>query len=173
MWHRESNLQPPQRAKTGGIHQSSRGAPLRCARHRRIITDYLIVEGKKVFHILRPGQIDAATMRLADGGGVVLHPRVCEPWAIHPFCISPTATWVQQADQGWWAPCIWRGCGIAVIGTARATAMRRISLPVLTRRYTPGAGSPPVCKIPSDSAYSLADGRHGLESFIKSVAFRL
>ena len=37
--------------------------------HRRIITDYLIFEGKNVFHILRPGQIDAATMTSAAQRG--------------------------------------------------------------------------------------------------------
>jgi uncharacterized protein (DUF488 family) len=37
--------------------------------HRRIITDYLIAEGKKVFHILRPGQIDVAWMTSAAQRG--------------------------------------------------------------------------------------------------------
>jgi uncharacterized protein (DUF488 family) len=37
--------------------------------HRRIITDYLIAEGNRVFHILRPGQIDAAWMTSAAQKG--------------------------------------------------------------------------------------------------------
>jgi len=51
--------------------------------HRRIITDYLIIEGKKVFHILRPGQIDAATMTgAAQSGpsGALIYPSgLCSP----------------------------------------------------------------------------------------------
>ncbi len=40
--------------------------------HRRIITDYLIVAGETVMHILGPGHIEAATMTrgatlMADG----------------------------------------------------------------------------------------------------------
>ena len=31
----------------------------------------------------------------------------------HPFSLSPAATWIQQGEQGWWAPCIWCGFGIA------------------------------------------------------------
>jgi uncharacterized protein (DUF488 family) len=51
--------------------------------HRRIITDYLIIEGEKVFHILRPGQIDAATMTgAAQSGpsGALIYPSgLCSP----------------------------------------------------------------------------------------------
>jgi hypothetical protein len=65
-------------------------------------------------------EIEKALYRLADTHSLVLHPHVCEPWVIHPFSFSPTATWVQQGDKGWWAPCIWCGCGIAALvgGTA-------------------------------------------------------
>lgn len=34
-------------------------------RHRRIITDYLIVEGETVFHILGSGNIEAARKTIA------------------------------------------------------------------------------------------------------------
>jgi hypothetical protein len=60
-------------------------------------------------------EIEKALSRLAESHGVVLHPHVCEPWVIHPVSFSPTATWVQKGDQGWWAPCIWCGCGIATL----------------------------------------------------------
>ena len=42
----------------------------------------------------------------ADTHGVVLHTHVCEPWVIHPFSASPTATWVESGDRGWWATCM-------------------------------------------------------------------
>ena len=51
--------------------------------HRRIITDYLIVEGEKVFHILSPGQIDAAAMTSAaqrGPSGALIYPfGLCSP----------------------------------------------------------------------------------------------
>jgi hypothetical protein len=47
--------------------------------------------------------------------GVVLHPHCPEPWVIHPFSITPTATWVQAKDRGWWAPCLWCAFGIATL----------------------------------------------------------
>jgi hypothetical protein len=60
-------------------------------------------------------EIEQALRRLSASHGVVLHPHVCEPWVIHPFSLSPTATWVQHGEQGWWAPCIWCGFGIAAL----------------------------------------------------------
>jgi hypothetical protein len=47
--------------------------------------------------------------------GIVLHPDRPEPWVIHPFSLTPTATWVQGADRGWWAPCVWCGLGVAAL----------------------------------------------------------
>jgi hypothetical protein len=71
-------------------------------------------------------EIEDALCRLAESHGVVLHPHVCEPWVIHPFSLSPTATWVQQGDQGWWAPCIWCGCGIAALVGGNAVIHARL-----------------------------------------------
>jgi hypothetical protein len=69
-------------------------------------------------------EIERALSRLSESHGVVLHPHVCEPWVMHPFSFSPTATWVQKGGQGWWAPCIWCACGIAALvgGEAVITA---------------------------------------------------
>jgi hypothetical protein len=71
-------------------------------------------------------EIEKALYRLAETHSVVLHPHVCEPWVIHPFSFSPTATWVQQRDQGWWAPCIWCGCGIAALVGGNAVIHARL-----------------------------------------------
>jgi len=70
--------------------------------------------------------IEQALRRLSASHGVVLHPHVCEPWVIHPFSLSPTATWVQQAELGWWAPCIWCGFGIAALAGGNAVIHARI-----------------------------------------------
>jgi hypothetical protein len=48
----------------------------------------------------------AALRELADGHGVVLHPSECAPWVIHPFSVTPTATYVESSRHGWWAPCL-------------------------------------------------------------------
>jgi len=45
--------------------------------HRRIITDYLLAAGEKVFHILAPGKIEAAVINEAarpQGAGVLTYP---------------------------------------------------------------------------------------------------
>src|SRR5258707_785686 len=70
--------------------------------------------------------IEQALRRLSASHGVVLHPHVCEPWVIHPFSLSPTATWVQQGERGWWAPCIWCGFGIAALAGGSAVIHGRI-----------------------------------------------
>src|SRR5258706_793580 len=38
-------------------------------------------------------EVQRALRSLANTHGVVLHTHVCEPWVIHPFSASPTATW--------------------------------------------------------------------------------
>lgn len=59
--------------------------------------------------------IAASLRRLSDGHGVVLHPGTTDVWIVHPFSLSPTATWVEASGRGWWAPCIWCATGIAAL----------------------------------------------------------
>jgi hypothetical protein len=47
--------------------------------------------------------------------GIVLHPDRPDPWVIHPFSLTPTATWVQSSGHGWWAPCLWCAFGVAAL----------------------------------------------------------
>ncbi|MDA1265692.1 MAG: organomercurial lyase [Planctomycetota bacterium] len=58
-------------------------------------------------------EVQSALHRLHDGHGLVLHPGTTEVWAIHPFSLVPTGTWVENDTRGWWAPCLWCGLGIA------------------------------------------------------------
>ncbi len=44
-------------------------------------------------------RVRCALRSLADSHGVVLHTHVCEPWVIHPFSASPTATWVESGNR--------------------------------------------------------------------------
>jgi hypothetical protein len=50
--------------------------------------------------------------RLADIRGVILKPNGVDVWAIHPFTLMPTATWVETQERGYWANCAWCALGI-------------------------------------------------------------
>jgi hypothetical protein len=71
-------------------------------------------------------EVRRALRSLADTHGVVLHTHVREPWVIHPFSASPTATWVESGGRGWWATCMWCACGIAALVGGNATIHTRI-----------------------------------------------
>lgn len=75
---------------------------------------------------VEPHEVVASLRELARTHGLVLHPHVAEPWVIHPFSGSPTATWVECGDCGWWAPCIWCACGIAALAKADVAIHSRI-----------------------------------------------
>jgi len=62
-----------------------------------------------------PASVAAALKRLEANHSVVCHPHHVAPWVIHPFSLSPTATWVQADQRGWWAPCIWCALGVATL----------------------------------------------------------
>jgi hypothetical protein len=70
---------------------------------------------------LGPDEVAAVLGQLAANHGVVLHPHSHEPWIMHPFSLSPTATWVEHGALGWWAPCLW--CAFGVAGLAGGTAV--------------------------------------------------
>jgi hypothetical protein len=50
--------------------------------------------------------------RLAEIRGVILKPNSLDVWAIHPFALMPTATWVTAETGAWWANCAWCALGI-------------------------------------------------------------
>lgn len=66
-------------------------------------------------------QVDAALAELEATHGAVLDPHSGEPWVLHPFSSTPTATWVAQGRRGWWAPCPWCAFGIAALVGGNAT----------------------------------------------------
>lgn len=70
--------------------------------------------------------INASLRRLAENHGLVLHPHECTVWMVHPFATSPTHTWVEQGDRGWWAPCMWCALGVAVLVGGDVTIHTRI-----------------------------------------------
>ncbi|HZN37418.1 MAG TPA: arsenic resistance N-acetyltransferase ArsN2, partial [Planctomycetota bacterium] len=58
-------------------------------------------------------ELERALRRLARSHSLVLYPHAPEPWLVHPFSTSPTHTWIARGDDGWWAPCLWCGLGVA------------------------------------------------------------
>ena len=60
-------------------------------------------------------EVDTALRSLEASHSVVLHPGTLDVWVAHPFSTSPTATWIQKGERGWWAPCLWCGFGVATL----------------------------------------------------------
>jgi hypothetical protein len=55
----------------------------------------------------------AALRRLHNAHALLLHPFKPEPWAVHPFALAPGGCWVETAERGYWANCLYCGLGIA------------------------------------------------------------
>jgi ribosomal protein S18 acetylase RimI-like enzyme len=76
---------------------------------------------------LEADRVEAGLRRLHVEHGLVLHPDSTDIWVAHPFSASPTATWVEAADErGWWAPCLWCAMGIAVLVAPDAVVHARL-----------------------------------------------
>lgn len=62
-----------------------------------------------------PAEWADALRHLESIHGIVLHPGRLDPWVLHPFSLTPTATWIAGPRHGWWAPCLWCGLGVATL----------------------------------------------------------
>lgn len=76
-------------------------------------------------HLSEAG-LESAFRDLEAVHGIVLHPDRVAPWIIHPFSLTPTATWVEAAGRGWWAPCLWCAFGIATLATGAVRIHSRL-----------------------------------------------
>src|SRR5688572_21679644 len=56
--------------------------------------------------------LESTLRRLAEIRGLILKPNSLDVWAIHPFSLMPTATWVAAQTGAWWANCAWCALGI-------------------------------------------------------------
>ena len=56
--------------------------------------------------------VKSSLERLHKAHALLLHPHRCEPWAVHPFALSAGACWVETAERGYWANCLYCGLGI-------------------------------------------------------------
>ena len=70
--------------------------------------------------------LDETLNMLAATHGVVLDPHSHEPCVMHPFSATPTATWAEHGERGWWAPCPWCAFGIAGLVGRNATIHARL-----------------------------------------------
>lgn len=68
--------------------------------------------------------VERTLKQLAAIRGVILKPDSFEVWAIHPFTLMPTPTWVEGTSGGWWANCAWCALGI---GAALGQDIRIVS----------------------------------------------
>jgi uncharacterized protein (DUF488 family) len=86
-FHNYADYAMSERFRQALAHLRERGRTERCAImcaetvwwrcHRRIITDYLLAAGERVFHILGPSQIESATINEAAqvrGAGTLVYP---------------------------------------------------------------------------------------------------
>ncbi|HXN46945.1 MAG TPA: organomercurial lyase [Bryobacteraceae bacterium] len=64
---------------------------------------------------LTESELEGQLRDLADIHGIVLDPRACEPWIVHPFSLTPTIHWIEGASHSWWAPCVWCALGVASV----------------------------------------------------------
>jgi hypothetical protein len=62
---------------------------------------------------LSEAQTEAALRRLHEAHALLLHPHRCAPWVVHPFALSAGSCWVDTAERGYWANCLYCGLGIA------------------------------------------------------------
>lgn len=62
---------------------------------------------------LDEGEARASLYRLHESHSLLLHPHRCEPWAVHPFALSPGSCWVETSERGYWANCLYCAFGIA------------------------------------------------------------
>jgi len=86
--------------------------------------------------------LEASLRRLHEAHAVLLHPHGCRPWVVHPFALSAGSCWVQTADFGYWANCLYCAFGIAAALRKNAVITTRLGGEAETVRYTIENGAP-------------------------------
>jgi hypothetical protein len=80
-------------------------------------------------------EIEESLQRLHDAHALLLHPHRCEPWAVHPFALSPGSCWVETKERGYWANCLYCALGIAAALKSDAWITTRFGGEAETIRY--------------------------------------
>src|SRR5215213_3200539 len=84
--------------------------------------------------------VEQALRRLHDAHALLLHPNKCEPWAVHPFALSPGSCWVETAERGYWANCLYCALGIAAALKSDSRITTRLGGEGRTTHYRVEAG---------------------------------
>jgi hypothetical protein len=79
---------------------------------------------------------------LHDRHALLLHPHKCEPWVVHPFALAPGSCWVQTAERGYWANCLYCAFGIASALRRDAVVTTRLGGEAEAVRYIISNGEP-------------------------------
>ena len=85
--------------------------------------------------------VEAALRNLHDSHSLQLHPHVCRPWVVHPFALTAGGCWVETAQRGYWANCLYCGLGIAATLGTDATLTARLGGEGETRRWRVESGA--------------------------------
>ena len=84
---------------------------------------------------LTPDEVEQGLRRLHQAHALLLHPHRCEPWAVHPFALSPGSCWVETPERGYWANCLYCALGIAAALKTDARVTTRLGGEARTACY--------------------------------------
>jgi hypothetical protein len=71
-------------------------------------------------------EVEAGLRELAARNGLLLHPHICSPWAVHPFALAPGSCWVETEARGYWANCLYCAFGIVAALKCDASVFTRL-----------------------------------------------
>jgi Alkylmercury lyase len=112
-------------------------------------------------------EVEAGLRRLHEAHALLLHPNRCEPWVVHPFALSPGSCWVETAQRGYWANCLYCALGIAAALAADARITTRLGGEARTVRYRVEGGR----LVDTDGVFHLSTpARHWWDNVIHACA---
>ncbi|HEX8261249.1 MAG TPA: organomercurial lyase [Allosphingosinicella sp.] len=89
---------------------------------------------------MEAAEVEEALRRQHEAHALLLHPHKCEPWAVHPFALSAGSCWVETAERGYWANCLYCALGIAAALEADARITTRLGGEGRTAHYRVESG---------------------------------
>jgi hypothetical protein len=113
--------------------------------------------------------VEGGLKRLEANHGIVCHPGTARPWVIHPFSLTPTATWVQGAKRGWWAPCIWCALGIATLACEDVVIQSRLGGEAKNIDIHVQGGKPVESDLVTHFSIPLRDAWNNVHEFCATV----
>jgi Alkylmercury lyase len=100
---------------------------------RGALTRFIAVTGRGPAHAelastlgMSVAAVEAALDRLHAAHALLLHPHERRVWVAHPFALSAGSCWVQTAEHGYWANCLYCALGIAAATRRDAVITTRL-----------------------------------------------